>query len=265
MADIICERTDSVLVIKMARAKANALNPAFVAELREAFREAAADVSVRAVVLASAFERIFSGGFDAKEVFPMGEAEIRAHFARFVDLYQAMLKLPKPLIAAVGGHAMAGGAVLALACDQRVMAEGDYGFSLNEVNLGISHTPGVVQMTINAAGHRAAWELLLGGVTIQPAECARIGLAVELAPAGTALDRALFRAKALGAQPAGAFADVKRVFREVALGESRRDATEGVDGFVRAWVSAESVELRRALTQAMGGGATRSQLQVGKT
>ena len=72
MADVKSHRSGSVLVVTMARAKANALAPPFVEELLTAFADAAADDSVRGVVLASAFERIFSGGFDARGVFPMG-------------------------------------------------------------------------------------------------------------------------------------------------------------------------------------------------
>ena len=58
-----------------------------------------------------------------------------AFFARFVELFERMRRLPKPVVAAMSGHAYAGGAILALACDVRVMADGA-GFALNEVDLG---------------------------------------------------------------------------------------------------------------------------------
>ncbi len=128
---------DSLLAIHMNRPGANAINTELLGELRQAFELAAKDSGIRGVVLASAVDGIFSAGFDAREIFPFGAAQIREFFGAFLQLIHAMLDLPKPVVAAMEGHAMAGGAVLALACDARVMAEGEYNFALNEINLGL--------------------------------------------------------------------------------------------------------------------------------
>jgi len=79
-----------------------------------------------------------------KEVFQYGREDMTEFFGSFMDLYEGIFRLPKPVVAAVSGHSVAGGSVLALACDERVMAEGPFQFALNEVNLGVVLPPGVI-------------------------------------------------------------------------------------------------------------------------
>src|SRR5262249_45097096 len=184
---------------RMARPKANALNSELVTELREAIGAAAADSSVRGAVLASAVPGIFSAGFDAREIFPYGAAEIKTFFANFTQLCHGMLDFPKPLGAAVDGHAMAGGAILALACDVRVFGEGEYGYALNEINLGLVLSRGILDMAVMAMGAAAARELFLEGVTIDPRRAYAVGLARELGPPGTGFGPA----EARGRRPMG--------------------------------------------------------------
>ncbi len=234
------EERGSLRIVRLARGKGNALNPELVEELHDAFQQAGANTGVRGVVLASAAPSIFCGGFDAKEVFLFGESEIRQFFGRFVELCRRIVELPKPVVAAVNGHAMAGGAVLALACDERVMAEGEYGFGLNEINLGMAVTPGIVEMTVRAAGAAAAREL---------AETAhRLGIASELTPAAGLLDRSCGRCARYADKPQAAFAAVKRSLWRGVKDVIDQDA-EGIDVFVRQWTAADSVERRRAVTE----------------
>ena len=149
------DRDGELLIITLARGKANPLNAAMVEELITAFGAASGD-DVRAVVFASDRPKFFSSGFDVVEVFAYDRDRMKEFFSRFIDLYEAMLHLPKPVVAAVSGHAFAGGAVLALACDSRVMAEGEFGFALNEVNLGIVVPPGFIRMAVAAVGEKNA-------------------------------------------------------------------------------------------------------------
>src|SRR5438309_846307 len=86
-------RWNGLLAIRLARPKANALNSEVLADLREAVGTAAADSSVRGAVLASAVPGIFSAGFDAREIFPYGAAEIKTFFGAFTEVCHAMLDL----------------------------------------------------------------------------------------------------------------------------------------------------------------------------
>jgi len=234
----------------MARPKANALNSELLADLREALGTAAADSTVRGAVLASAVPGIFSAGFDAKEIFPYGAAEIKTFFTAFTEVNHAMLDLPKPIGAAIEGHAMAGGAILALACDLRVMGEGQYGFALNEINLGLVLSQGILQMAVAAMGAGPARELFLEGITIQPPRALAVGLVSELVPSGKAFERVELRVRALMEKPPIAFAAVKRMFREaMVLPESREK--EMLDKFVAHWTSEESMERRERLAASL--------------
>ena len=151
MEHIKVEINEGLLVVTMARGKANALNGAMVGELSRD-RRCQANESVRGVVLASDRAKFFSGGFDVAEVFQYDRETMTEFFGRFIDLYEGMISLPKPVVAAVSGHAFAGGAVLALASDARVMAEGEFGFALNEINLGLALPPGMIRMAVGAVG-----------------------------------------------------------------------------------------------------------------
>jgi enoyl-CoA hydratase/carnithine racemase len=242
--------TGGLLAIRMARPKANALNSELVAELREAIGTAAADSSVRGAILASAVPGIFSAGFDAREIFPCGAAEIKTFFGNFTVLCHAMLDFPKPLGAAVEGHAMAGGAILALTGDVRIFAEGDYGFALNEINLGLVLSQGILQMAVAAMGAAAARELVLDGVTMNPRRAHESGLAAELAPAGTVFERAEARVRNLMDKPPIAFAAVKRLCRETMILPVEREL-ESLDVFVRHWMSDESTERRQRLAASL--------------
>jgi len=250
MQHLQLDQSDGLLTIRMARPKANALNSAILAELLDAVRDAGTAPAVRGVVLASALPGIFSAGFDAHEIFGYDGDRIRAFFVRFVEVCHSILDLPKPVVAAIDGHAMAGGAILALACDLRVIGDGEYRFALNEINLGLVLSEGILQMAVAAMGASAARELILEGASIGPRRAHSIGLAAELAPSDEALARAEVRARSLAEKPPQAFAAVKRLFRQQTVIPLEREIG-ALDTFVRHWVSPESRERRDRLAAAL--------------
>ena len=250
MEFIKVDRDGELLIITLGRGKANPLNAAMVEELITAFGGAAAD-DVRGVVFASDRPKFFSSGFDVGEVFNYDRDKMKEFFSRFIDLYEAMLQLPKPVVAAVSGHAFAGGAVLALACDSRVMAEGEFGFALNEVNLGIVVPSGFIRMAVAAVGERNAREIILEGKTITPARALEMGLADAVVEPEAVLARAIARARELGSKPPMAFAAVKRLFLEASgLTEASSDHLT-LSEFADYWFSPEATERKQALVQSI--------------
>ena len=214
MTSIRAEKADGLLIVTMSRGKANALNAAMVDELNSVFVQSYLH-DVRGVVLASDCSKFFSSGFDVKEVFQYDRDAMTSFFGAFMDLYETLLYLPKPVVGALSGHTVAGGAVLALACDVCVMAEGPFRFALNELNLGIALPPGIIRMAVDAVGARHARELFLDGETLAPSRALEIGLVSELAEPDQVLDRAIARARALAAKPAVAFGLIKQALIEV--------------------------------------------------
>jgi enoyl-CoA hydratase/carnithine racemase len=171
---VITGQQDAVRVVSMNRPKANALNEDLVMELASAVRAARGDDSVRAVVLASECDGYFSVGLDAREVFGYSRERMARFWPEFVELYEGIYDFPKPVVAALNGHTLAGGIILALACDVRVMARRDCGLGVSGINLGLPLPRGVMNMAINAVGHGHARRLFLTGETIDP-DTARTG------------------------------------------------------------------------------------------
>jgi len=244
------DRDGELLIITLARGKANPLNAAMVEELITAFGAAASN-DVRGVVLASDRPKFFSSGFDVGEVFQYDRDRMAEFFGRFIDLYESILHLPKPVVASVSGHAFAGGAVLALACDARVMADGEFGFALNEVNLGIVVPSGFVRMAIAAAGARNAREVILEGKTITPARALEMGLADEVVRPEAVLARAIARARELAAKPPQAFGAVKQLLLEATGHSAAFGDRFTLSQFIEHWFSSEAMERKQALTQSL--------------
>lgn len=251
MEHIKIESDEGLLIVRMSRGKANALNSAMVEELSAAIEQAGASESIRGVVLASDRAKFFSGGFDVMEVFGYDRETMTEFFGRFIDLYEGMLRLAKPVVAAVSGHAFAGGAVLALASDARVMAEGEFGFALNEINIGLALPPGMIRMAAVAVGTVKARELVLEGKTFTPAYALEVGLAKELAAPETVLERAIHRARELAGKPPLTYGAIKRSFNEVTGLPQATSDRQALDNFIEHWFSPESTAHRQSLIDSL--------------
>jgi enoyl-CoA hydratase/carnithine racemase len=198
-----------VAQVVLDRPPANAIDLQTLAELKQAAQVLSVDRSVRAVLLASALEPIFAGGFDLvflahgwDDMLPM----IRA----FHEVANAWVRIPSPTIAVIGGHAAGGGCELALACDFRVMARGRATIGLPEVKLGLLPSGGGTTRLPRLIGRAAALDLLLRGRLIGADEAERIGL-ITLATEPQDLDRvARGLAAELAALPPMAVREIKR-------------------------------------------------------
>jgi enoyl-CoA hydratase/carnithine racemase len=244
---LLSERDGSLSILTLSRGKANALNQALVEELCGAVAAAAADGSVRGLVLASDRPRFFSSGFDIREVFTYDRDGMAAFFGRFIDLYESLYHFPKPVVAALSGHTFAGGAILALACDFRIMAEGDFGFALNEINLGLALSPTLRDMLVNAVGVVRARDVILFGDPLTPARALEIGLVRELAPAEQVRERAIACARLLAAKPPSAYREIKRSLREFGRGEDAPSDRATLGRFLDMWFSDEARDARQAV------------------
>lgn len=243
------EKKDDLAIITLSRAKSNAINDAMLVELTQIVNEAADDENVRGIVLASDQPRFFSGGFDVKEVFAYDREQMRDFFGRFIDLYEKLHRLPKPVVAAVGGHAFAGGAFLVLTADLRIFAQGDFGFALNEINFAVVLPSGMVRMAIDAVGIRHARDLLFYGAPVSPSDALKIGLAKELTAPEAVLERAVTHARALAEKPRGAFAAVKKSFLE-ATGHTASDRN-WLEPFLDHWFSPDCQSGRQKIIESL--------------
>ena len=172
------ENLENTSILTMTSGKANAMNPEFFEEMLERLKELEA-AGPRPLVL-TAPGKIFCAGLDLVRLSAMDRPQLESFF----DLMdRALLKLfhyPAPTVAAVNGHAIAGGAVLALACDSRVAARGNGKFGLREVAVGVSFPSVAFELVRAAVPRRHERDVILFAALLGPDEALRHGLADEV-------------------------------------------------------------------------------------
>jgi enoyl-CoA hydratase/carnithine racemase len=242
------EDLHGVAVLKLNHGVANALNPQLVEELAATLRSVRDDRDIRALVLASANERFFSIGLDIPELFELSVEEFGVFYRRFNRVCLELYTLPKPTVAAITGHAIAGGCILALCCDYRFIAEGRKLMGLNEIKLGVPIPyPGdcILQQSV---GIRHAREMTSAGEFYQPEELLRMGVVDQVLPLEQVLPKSIEKAALLGAYPPAAFAMIKRNHVEPVEARILASLEEQDKLFIECWYSAEARErLREAI------------------
>ncbi len=235
----------SLLELRLDRPPANALSPELIAALDAAVRSAPEE-GARAMVL-SGREGMFSAGLDVPRFLELDRAATLAAWAGFFDLMQGLCASPIPVIAALTGHAPAGGCVLGLCCDQRVLAEGAFKIGLNEVQVGVRVPRPIHAVAVHVVGVRQAERLCTTAELLDPAEALRIGLVDELAAPAAVVARALVRPRRLTSLPPETLRRTRAVVRADLLRPFERLDEEALELFLDEWFSAEAQGALQAL------------------
>ncbi|MGK6350679.1 enoyl-CoA hydratase/isomerase family protein [Parapedobacter sp. DT-150] len=165
--------------VYLDRGKSNAMNRQMLEELGQSLTGAQDDPAIEGLILHGK-EGFFSAGLDLVALYESDEGEVRQFWYAFMDLVRVFVAFDKPAVAAISGHGPAGGCVLALCCDYRVMAEGDYVIGLNEIPVGIIVPDSIFQLYGFWLGQAAAYRYLLEGKLFSPQEAHQIGLVDEV-------------------------------------------------------------------------------------
>ena len=210
-----------IVELQMARAPVNALDPTLCDALEKAIAQAMAD-GAKGLVL-SGNPKVFSAGLDVPHLLSLGEdrAALTAAWETFFSAARALAASPVPVVAAMAGHAPAGGCVLALCCDYRVMAEGPYRIGLNETQVGLVAPEGIQHLMRRAVGAHRAEVLLVTGELVDAGRAQAIGLVDELAGIDEVATRARVWLEGLLALPRQPVLETRRIAREE---HARRDA-----------------------------------------
>jgi enoyl-CoA hydratase len=238
------DRSGGVRVLTLDRPPANALDDSMLASLEGALDEAASDDSVRAVVI-RASGAFFCGGFDLRAPQRTGDA-VTAMVERYRDSHRKLLALPKPTLAAVQGHAIAGGFVIALACDHRVAVRGDYRVGLNETAIGAAFPPVALEIVRLRLTHAVASELLLGADLYPASALVRFGLVDQLSSPGAFDDEVHARATRLAGFPREVYAHAKAELVAEALGRIDAVSLDRELEIAALWSTDESRAARAA-------------------
>ena len=176
------EVSDGIGTIRLDRPPMNPLNTQVQEELREAAHAAADDPQIRAVVVYGG-EKVFAAGADINEFTTATYQEMTVRVSALSSAFDAIARIPKPVVAAVTGYALGGGCELALACDWRVVAQ-DAKLGQPEIKLGLIPGAGGTQRLARLIGPAKAKDLVFSGRMVDADEALRIGLADRVVPAG---------------------------------------------------------------------------------
>lgn len=191
-------REETFAVITLNRPPANAISAELMRDLSAALSEVESDGAVRSVIITGAGDKIFCAGADLGSAFSGPDI---TSFIRFGNnVLRRIERFPKPVVAAINGHALGGGCEIAMACHIRILKE-TARMGQTESNLGIIPGAGGTQRFPRLIGRGLALEHLILGSQIPAAECHRIGLVNRLAKEGETLDDAKALARELSKRP----------------------------------------------------------------
>jgi len=231
-------RNGDVLVLRMAHGKASALDTEFLEALARAFEGAVHD-DARAVVLTGTGS-IFSAGVDLPRLSAGGREYLETFLPALSGAFLALFTLPKPVVAAINGHAIAGGCVLACACDRRLMAKGSGRIGVSEVLVGVPFPMLALEIMRFAVPPQRLPDLALTGRTVAPQEALELGLVDQLVPVETLERAAIEAATKMAAVPARAFHMTKIALRHPVLDRWRRDGPRADAEVFEAWAAADT-------------------------
>ncbi len=226
---------DRILQIRLARPPVNALNLELLAGLADQIKDAPGR-GTEAIVLAGN-PGLFSAGLDLPELLRYDAAGLSGFLQTFFATLSSLARSELPVVAAFTGHSPAGGTVLGLFCDYRVMAAGDFRLGLNEVEVGLVVPPLVHGALVRLLGPYRAERHLLDGRMITADEALAIGLVDELAPAEAVTARAAAWCREHLALPRQAFLGTRRLARADLCALFDDQSTLGVETFVSEWFS----------------------------
>lgn len=228
------ERSDDgdIAVLRLAHGPVNALDVELCEAVAAQFR-ALVDDPARAVVVTGS-GRAFSAGADLRRVLDEGEPYVRRFVPALDELFRSAFELGKPVVAAVNGHAIAGGCVLAACADVTLMSAGRIG--VPELAVGVPFPRVGLEVLRYAVGDIATRTLVLGRQTYPVDEARTLGLVHEIVPADDLLSTAVDRARVLAvAIPPDTFAATKSQLRRDARERMDRYADE-IDPVLDLWI-----------------------------
>ena len=211
----------AVRELRLNRPPVNALAPELISALLRSVQMAPRE-GKRALVL-SGSAGVFSAGLDVPLLLKLDRPAMDALWRDFYALMNALASSPIPIVVAITGHAPAGGTVLALFCDWRVAAKGDYKIGLSEVQVGLPLPPVIFSALRRLVGVRPAERLAVTGLLVSPADAMTLGLVDEVVPAEQVVNRAIKWCQDLLALPQAAMNLTRTQARADLVRELARD------------------------------------------
>ena len=242
------ELRKKVIILKMNRSVTNAVNLRLLAELSKHVEMSKNDKKVAGIVLTSTNNKFFSIGFDIPELIKLTREDFREFYTAFNQICIDMYTFPKPLIAAITGHAVAGGCILTLCCDYRFIAEGKKLMGLNEIKLGVPLPYPADRILRQIVDDHAARTILDTGDFFPPEQTLKMGLVDEVMPLERVVERAIEKIESIQTNSLDAFKLIKRNRIEKVEAEIQSSLKAKEEIFIEMWYTDDA---RRKLKAAL--------------
>lgn len=237
---------DKVAILTLDRGKANAINAEMAAELTDMFNNIQADSSVGGLIITGK-EDFFSAGLDLIELYDYDENQIREFWQTFLNLVKTAASFSKPMVAAINGHSPAGGCVLALCCDYRLMAEGKYIIGLNEVPVGIIVPDSIFNLYAFWIGKSLAYQFLLEGKLMGTGEALKYKLVDEVVNKASIITLAERQVRKYLQFNWTTWQQSKLNMRGELIQSASKDQTEILDAILKQWWSPYSRSIMQTI------------------
>ena len=248
MSTIKVSIKDRIAILGLDRGRSNAINSEMVAELSQMLRSIENDENIAGLILTGK-EGFFSAGLDLIELYNYDEEKIRAFWIDFLNLVTALSSFKKPLIAAINGHSPAGGCVLALCCDYRIMSEGKFIIGLNEVPVGIIIPEAIFHLYAFWLGNAQAYRFMLEGRLMNTEEALAAGLVDEVVKPESILYAAERKMQKYIQLERNTWQQSKLNLRSDLLKKISKDPSETLDIMFKQWWSPGTRSILKTIIQ----------------
>ena len=225
-------------ILRMSYGKANAMSLDFCTAFSQRLEEFRASSAGALVIIGNG--QIFSAGVDLLRLSDGGASYVRQFLPALNAMFTAVFSCAKPIVAAINGHAIAGGCVLACAADQRVMASGVGRIGVTELLVGVPFPAIAMEIMRRAVVSHRFEEVIFRAATYLPDDAVKLGLVDEVVEPEVLLQRAVVAAATLAALSPAAFALTKRQTRAIAFERLARAASVDAD-VVALWCADETL------------------------
>ncbi len=239
-------KQENYAVVQLNRGTSNSLNIEMFQELTQIFRDLDKDNDVKGVVLAGK-GNFFSAGLDVIELYNYDEVKIEQLFEALFEAMKALLSFSKPLVAAVNGHAPAGGCILAICADYRIMAAGKFRIGLNEVPVGIIMPPFIFETYAYLLGKGKAAQFVLEGKLCTNEEALESGLVNEVLDQEKVLEASIEKVKSFTKFSANTWSKSKMNMRKELIANFQSFDAQTKQDLLEQWWSNETRGILGAL------------------
>lgn len=225
---------ERMALIGLDRGRSNAINFEMLQELKSLLENIEQDDTIAGIIIHGK-ERFFSSGLDLIELYDYDEKQIREFWNLFLQVAATLVSFKKPSVAAISGHSPAGGCVIALCCDYRIMNEGDFIIGLNEVPVGLIVPTSIFSLYKFWLGERKAYQYLMEGKLLNPEEALQQGLVDQVVKPEKLRSEAEKRLLTYIQFDANAWQQTKLNIRRQLIAEFNQADNAMLDGFVKQW------------------------------